>query len=161
MGVSVRCATDSDLRDLVQLLGREAGASWTPAQVTRFCSREAAEATGADHLGLVAMASERLLGCILLTRVLDEAEVIYVMVDSTARQRGIGRQLLGAALDLLCERGVKQCHLEVRASNGAARALYERQGFQQTGRRDGYYRSTEGRAEDALVMSRRLAGEDR
>jgi ribosomal-protein-alanine N-acetyltransferase len=42
--------------------------------------------------------------------------------------------------------------LEVRAGNTAARALYERMGFQTVGHRAEYYSTSQGR-EDALLMS--------
>jgi ribosomal-protein-alanine N-acetyltransferase len=41
--------------------------------------------------------------------------------------------------------------LEVRPSNAKALALYRRAGFQQVGRRRGYYPGENGR-EDALIM---------
>ena len=43
----------------------------------------------------------------------------------------------------------RHIHLEVRESNEAARKLYERQGFGETGRRRNYY---DHPAEDALLL---------
>jgi ribosomal-protein-alanine N-acetyltransferase len=49
--------------------------------------------------------------------------------------------------------------LEVRVSNAAAIALYERRGFVRVARRVGYYPAAAARAaEDALVMRLTLAG---
>ncbi len=145
---------------LVTLHGRDPGANWSATQLARFCqSGSSPDRAGAEHLGLVAIGGKAYLGSILLTRVLDEAEIIDVVVDPAARRQGTGRQLLRAALALLRGRGVTRCHLEVRASNRAARALYGEQGFIQTGRRAAYYRSANGTAEDALMMSRSLSGE--
>jgi ribosomal-protein-alanine N-acetyltransferase len=45
--------------------------------------------------------------------------------------------------------GARRMELEVRISNRAAIALYERAGFVQDGRRRGYYRDPE---EDAVLM---------
>ena len=145
---------------LVTLHGSDPGAKWSAAQLARFCQPTASsERAGAEHRGLVAIEERGLLGAILLTRVLDEAEIVNVVVDPAARRQGTGRQLLCAALALLREREVKRCYLEVRASNHAARALYSEQGFVQTGRRAAYYRSASGAAEDALMMSMSLSGE--
>ena len=49
--------------------------------------------------------------------------------------------------------------LEVRVSNAAARALYERYGFRETGRRTAYYRDPE---ESAVLytLQRELVGRD-
>jgi ribosomal-protein-alanine N-acetyltransferase len=51
--------------------------------------------------------------------------------------------------------GAARMFLEVRPSNVAARALYERTGFQPIGRRPRYYPARDGR-EDAIVMSAEL-----
>ena len=45
--------------------------------------------------------------------------------------------------------------LEVRPSNAAARALYERAGFERIALRRGYYPAESGR-EDALLLALRL-----
>ena len=78
--------------------------------------------------------------------------VLLVVVAEDARRRGIGRALLAAALARAP--AARVAHLEVRASNAAAIALYERLGFVAVGRRPRYY---EGR-EDAVSMRCRLAG---
>ena len=51
------------------------------------------------------------------------------------------------------EAGVRALYLEVRESNSAARALYESLGFEQVGRRRGYYQYP---SEDALLLRRDL-----
>jgi ribosomal-protein-alanine N-acetyltransferase len=56
-------------------------------------------------------------------------------------------------LGVATRRGVKSLYLEVRISNDPARALYERFGFRQVGRRADYY---DAPREDALVMMKRL-----
>jgi ribosomal-protein-alanine N-acetyltransferase len=47
--------------------------------------------------------------------------------------------------------GAKAGYLEVRASNEAANALYQRYGFRQIGRRRNYY---ERPREDAILMGK-------
>ena len=64
----------------------------------------------------------------------------------------MGRLLLGAALHQSLGEGATRCYLEVRASNVAARGLYEKLGFQLDGLRKNYYTTAAGR-EDALLMS--------
>ena len=49
-----------------------------------------------------------------------------------------------------------EAFLEVRPSNTAAARLYHSMGFEQVGVRRGYYQSTEGR-EDAAVLRRILS----
>ena len=52
--------------------------------------------------------------------------------------------------------GAKEMFLEVRASNVAAIGIYECAGFNETGRRKGYYPADGGR-EDAILMAKVLS----
>ncbi len=72
-----------------------------------------------------------------------ESEVLTIGVDPDHRREGIGAALLSRLL-----RGCARAHLEVRADNAAARALYERLGFARAGVRRGYYAD----GTDALLM---------
>ena len=81
--------------------------------------------------------------------VLDEGQITNIAVHPDARRQGIGRALLTEMLRLARERGLSEISLEVRASNEAAIALYERMGFAVAGRRRHFYRDP---TEDALVM---------
>ncbi len=83
----------------------------------------------------------------------EEAEIARLGVVEAARGQGIGAALVERALSDFKARGVTAVFLEVREVNGAARRLYERQGFAEIARRAGYY--TDG--VDAVVMRRDLA----
>ena len=80
----------------------------------------------------------------------DCAEIIDLRVRRDERRNGLATRLLNASFDALD--GVEKVTLEVRAGNTAARALYERMGFQIVGHRAEYYSTSQGR-EDALLMS--------
>ena len=80
----------------------------------------------------------------------DCAEIIDLRVRKDERRNGLATRLLNASFDALD--GVEKVTLEVRAGNTAARALYERMGFQTVGHRAEYYSTSQGR-EDALLMS--------
>ena len=54
------------------------------------------------------------------------------------------------------ERGAISAYLEVRPSNEAAVALYQKLGFNVIGRRHNYYRDSK---EDALIMMKNLKEE--
>lgn len=81
-------------------------------------------------------------------QVLDEAEIHSVGVHPAARRRGHGRAMVTHALTSWWAGGVAVVHLEVRADNDAACALYTSLGFRTTGRRVGYYGDS-----DALLMA--------
>lgn len=90
---------------------------------------------------------------LVLWRVLDEAHIATVAVHPAARRRGLGRQIIRAAMDAAIVEGARIFHLEVRAGNDPALALYEQFGFEVVGRREKYYMDN---GEDALLMTLRL-----
>lgn len=83
-------------------------------------------------------------------RALDEEwEIENIAVAGPARRRGLGTRLLGEFLDLARSGGARAVFLEVRESNLAARRLYEKWTFVESGRRKLYYHEPE---EDAIVL---------
>ncbi len=83
----------------------------------------------------------------------DEAELLTLAVLPGARGRGVGGEVLAAALAEAARRGAAAVVLEVAPGNAAARTLYGRAGFLEIGRRPGYYPG----GSDALVMRRGAA----
>lgn len=81
-----------------------------------------------------------------------EVELLNLAVAPAYQGRGIGRALLEAALAQFEAQHYQRCFLEVRASNTAAIALYERLGFNQMGVRAHYYPAKQGR-EDAYLYA--------
>ncbi len=97
-------------------------------------------------------------GGFMMGRVIaDEAEVLTIAVDPTLRQKGIGARLINRFLSESASRGAVSAFLEVAEGNTAARALYARSGFTESGRRRGYYHHPDGSPDDALVMTCTLA----
>lgn len=81
--------------------------------------------------------------------VFEELRVMNLAVAPAARRRGIARALVRRALDEGVEGGATRAVLEVRASNEAAKRLYEAEGFTAYAVRATYYRDP---IEDALLM---------
>ena len=92
-------------------------------------------------------------GYVVAWYVMDEGELANLAVAPDGRRQGIGRALLDAMLSDASARGTATVYLEVRQSNVAARQLYTTRGFEEVGRRKGYYRSP---TEDALILRRML-----
>lgn len=67
--------------------------------------------------------------------------MMNLAVLPAARRRGIARALVTALIRELAGGGVHSLTLEVRASNGPAKALYGSLGFVRVGCRRGYYLS--------------------
>ena len=85
-------------------------------------------------------------------RAAGEAELLRIAVDPDRRGAGLGRALLSACERELAALGIRELHLEVRVSNAAARALYGRSGWRESGLRKAYYRD----GEDAALYTKRL-----
>jgi ribosomal-protein-alanine N-acetyltransferase len=79
----------------------------------------------------------------------SEWEIENLAVAGAARRRGLGSRLLGEFLNMARNRGGKDIFLEVRSSNQAARALYQKWAFVEAGVRKSYYQDP---MEDALVL---------
>lgn len=84
-----------------------------------------------------------------------EWELENIAVAAEARGRGLGTRLLGEFIDLARNNGAQAIYLEVRESNAAARALYEKSAFIASGRRPAYYHDPE---EAALLYSLQIPG---
>jgi ribosomal-protein-alanine N-acetyltransferase len=90
-------------------------------------------------------------GFCALWRVVDEIHINNVAVRPRFRGRGFGTALLQHVLAEARQEGARRATLEVRASNVAARRLYERLGFYVAGVRRRYYTTPE---DDALILWR-------
>jgi ribosomal-protein-alanine acetyltransferase len=114
----------------------------------------------ADELGRsvsrcwVAERDGALLGYALAWVVVDRAELMSIAVDPAARGAGVGRALLDHVRARCGAEGATELALEVRASNGPARALYASVGLEQIGRRPRYYRDGEDAVTYACALSR-------
>jgi [ribosomal protein S18]-alanine N-acetyltransferase len=95
-------------------------------------------------------------GFVLSRIVVDEAEILTVAIAAAARGKGHARPLLSQHLDALARIGARIVHLEVEEMNLPALSVYRALGFQEVGRRAGYYLKTDGTRAAALTMSRPL-----
>ena len=98
-------------------------------------------------------AGDTLLGYFVAMFGVDELHLLNITVAPAVQGRGHARRLIAALTGLARERRARQLWLEVRESNGRARAMYERLGFVQVGQRKNYYPAGFGRREHAVVMS--------
>ncbi|MEZ5898424.1 MAG: ribosomal protein S18-alanine N-acetyltransferase [Hyphomicrobiaceae bacterium] len=90
-------------------------------------------------------------GFVIAQLAADEAEILSIGVAPDWQRAGLGTLLL-QGLARASKRGeAKRIFLEVADDNVAARALYLRLGFQEAGRRKGYYHRPKG-AVDALTL---------
>ncbi|HET7746120.1 MAG TPA: ribosomal protein S18-alanine N-acetyltransferase [Vicinamibacteria bacterium] len=92
----------------------------------------------------------------VIESVAGEVHVHNLGVAPGLRRQGLGRRLLALALGSARRAGARVAHLEVRAGNGPAIALYRQAGFEPVGLRRNYYSSP---SEDALLLVRQEAGD--
>ena len=101
-----------------------------------------------DTVFLTAEEKGDVIGFCMLHISFDEGEIYNIATDKIFRGRGIGDALLKEALKTGKERGVIFTFLEVRESNMPARKLYEKNGFENIGKRKNYYDEPK---EDAVI----------
>lgn len=85
--------------------------------------------------------------------VFEEAHITNVAVAIQYRGQGVGSDLMRELEKIARAKHATRILLEVRPSNQAALAMYDKLGFVKTGERKAYYTDN---GEDALVMTRYL-----
>lgn len=141
--VRLRRADRSDLAAVVEIEKVSFADPWSLASFRTALAEERVLFVVAES------ASAEVLGYVVAWCTVDEAELANLAVVPSARGAGVGKALVDAALRYGEERACVCMYLEVRESNGAARAVYAARGFEQVGRRRRYYRDP---VEDALVL---------
>jgi ribosomal-protein-alanine N-acetyltransferase len=135
--------------DLPQVIGIERRAFPTPWSLAMFVLELSKPSSVCLAAASSTASEEVLVGYLICSRYADVWHLMNIAVDPPALRRGIGTALIERLLVLA---GPGESYtLEVRPSNPAAIALYERFGFVPAGTRPRYYADT---GEDALVMSR-------
>ena len=125
----------ADLDRLVSL-ERTRPRPWTRDQLETILTDEAACVLGVEAEGLLA-------GHAVVARLPFEAELQAMLVAPPMRRRGLAVSLLTAVIDQALRWESERLLLEVRASNAGAIALYRQAGFDEDGRRRGYYPALE------------------
>ncbi|MGB5158138.1 MAG: ribosomal protein S18-alanine N-acetyltransferase [Desulfobacterales bacterium] len=90
----------------------------------------------------------------ICTRIIySEMNILRIAVSKEWRGIGVASWLLDKLFEIAVSKGVVSVFLEVKSSNNAALALYNKSGFANIGKRPNYY--TEA-GEDALVLMKKL-----
>ena len=149
LSVAIERMTEHDLLEVCQIENMSELSAWG------WDAYYAELRSGFDTIMLVARVDPAfhgfgLAGFIVARLIAGEMHVNNVAVRLEFRRTGIGLRLLQTTLTTASKAGATVAHLEVRAGNEAAQALYGLCGFQFIGRRKNYYRQP---VEDALLMS--------
>ncbi len=143
----LRPARPADLPALVEVEQSSFEEPWTPITLASELAFPGAQ------LWLEEGADGRLAGYAAFRWDGFDGHLLRIAVPPALRRQGVASRLLGAGLGWLRGLGAENCHLEVRATNQPAIALYQRFGFGLAGRRSRYY--SDGC--DALLFSLDLA----
>ena len=98
----------------------------------------------------VAEVDGSIVGMIVNWLLVDEVHVATIATHPGYRRQGIARKLLSHSLRYMSDEGAVSSFLEVRESNAAAREMYRKFGYAETGRRKAYYKDNN---EDAILMT--------
>ncbi len=80
-----------------------------------------------------------IIGYIFLRIIDAEAHILNFAIDRRFQKKGFGKKLLEYGIDFIKKYRCMEIYLEVREDNIAARALYEKIGFESVFIRDKYY----------------------
>jgi ribosomal-protein-alanine N-acetyltransferase len=108
-----------------------------------------------EILSFVVEKNGRVAGVLQWRNLGEEVEILDLAVDPACRRQGHAAFLLRNFLKEASRSAAKKVFLEVRESNAAAIALYQKFGFQTFGRRLDYYRNPR---ENALLLALAIAG---
>jgi ribosomal-protein-alanine N-acetyltransferase len=111
-----------------------------------------------EHPGSTALVAlvgqpKQLAGFVLGQIAADEAEILSVGVAPELQRRGIGRMLVEGLARAAKRADSRRLFLEVAADNGPACALYRGLGFEEIGRRKGYYQRMGKAPVDAINLA--------
>ena len=106
---------------------------------------------GTRYFNHVLLDNERVIGYFVASSVVGEVTLMNIAIDPEKQGEGLGLKLLQFLIDFSRQNQEQEIWLEVRASNLAALALYNKLGFAEVDRRKDYYPCVKGR-EDAIIM---------
>jgi ribosomal-protein-alanine N-acetyltransferase len=138
-----------DAESLARLHARCFDKPWSANDFRRF-------ANWPPYFGLTAWRSGKPMGMIVVSMAGTDSDILSFCVDPAFRRRGVASALIRRLLFDIARLGVETLFLEVGIGNAAAVGLYRGHGFEDCGRRPGYYDTPAG-PQDALVMRLSLA----
>ncbi len=141
MQVTLREWTAEDIDNVAALEKQCFSDAWTEEQLFLTFSRK-------EFCGLLIETDDKqLVGYVCATSAFEDADLLIIAVAEGARGQGLGGKLMDALFAKMRLQKVERIFLEVRLSNAAALALYERRGFTTTRIRKKYYADGEDAAE--------------
>ncbi len=151
--ITLRLARPTDAR-AIAFMSRdliEAGLGWSyrPERIVRLIQDR-------DTTTLIADRHGNPVGFAVMGFGEDRAHLGLLAVHPAQQRQGVARRMMEWLVESAAIAGIASLHLELRASNEAARAFYRKMNFAETQRVPGYYRGREA----AIRMERVLRFHD-
>lgn len=138
----IRVATQRDIEKMQAIL-KALPRAWHPAAL--------ADCFGSHYRQFVMEIKNQIIGFVTVRISSEHWEIMFIAVDPLFQRQQVATTLLRYLIAEAKEAHIKSLQLEVRRSNHAAIALYQKCGFVQVGTRKGYY-FDHGKREDALLF---------
>ncbi len=140
--ISIRRMSEADVRSVVEIEKASFSLPWSETSFLK-------EVYKPRSIPKVAILDGILVGYMCVDYVMDEGHILNLGVHPGYRKRGIASALVEDAMEELKLKACKFVYLEVRASNYAAKKLYQSFGFRIVGTRKNYYVAP---VEDGVIM---------
>ena len=150
--MTLRRAIPADAAELSRIHTASFDDGWTTADFTTWLARP-------EGIAMIAASEREPVAFGLALEAGADAELLTIATAPGQRRNGWGRQIFRALDAEARARGLERWILEVARNNVAAQGLYRSHGFMEIGVRKAYYKTRDSRV-DAIVMSRRVGGQD-
>ena len=142
--ISIKQINEKDI-DLCYELDSNTISLWSKTQWANEFKKEGTKIFGLSITDLV-------IGICVFQVVLDEAQIIYFVVDKKFRKKGFGSYLMSYLIKKCETLNLKKILLEVSQSNVTAERFYSRFNFSTVGLRKNYYKD----GSHALLKEKKL-----
>lgn len=145
--VSLLWAAPERAEEVAALHARIFDEAWDEAAIKSLLEHPASTS-------LVAVAGDpkTIKGFVIAQLAADQAEILSIGVAPDWQRFGLGSRLIEGLVRASKRGEARQIFLDVAEDNTAARGLYAKSGFKETGRRKGYYKRGSGAAVDAITL---------
>lgn len=147
--VRIRPAQTADISAIIKLEKSCFRKPWSDSAIEQDVSTN----SNAYYFVGETITSHQVIAFAACWHMVDEAELMRIATHPDYRRNGLAEQLLIQVIQNAKAHQLHSMFLEVRPSNQAARALYQRHGFQILHIRRKYY---DDNGEDAIIMSKKL-----
>jgi ribosomal-protein-alanine N-acetyltransferase len=139
----IHCFKKDDLDEIVKIESK--------CHLSPWSRKNFIDSYGAKNLFKVLKSENDIIGYYIALFAVDECQLLNITVTSESQQKGFGQLMLKNLFSDCRKAKITNIFLEVRKSNLSAIKLYEKNGFNEIGIRNNYYRN-KGAKEDAILM---------